>query len=191
MRPPYRILVLPLLLVAGVSLACMIHVGGPDLPGPVVPVSSEAVDQVQESLESARLSTQPGELVSLTFTESQLSSVLASRLESQSDPWITNPQVYLEDGYIEVYGQASKGFLAGNVHLTVDISIDENGNPELAIQSGDMGPVALPEWLLDKLSTLLDESLTGTIGPVVTGIRIEGVVIDDGVMVILGRFRDS
>jgi len=190
MNKPYHILILPLLLVAGVSLACMIHVGGPEQSGPLIPVSTEALEEVQGSLDAARYSVQPGELVTLTFTESQLSSVLASELEAQPGSLIQDPQVYLEDGYVEIYGQASKGFLAGSVHLTVDVSIDENGNPDLNILFADMGPVPLPEWLLEKLSTLLDESLTGTIGPIFTGIRIEGIVIDDGVMVILGRFRE-
>jgi len=190
MTKPYRILILLLLLVAGVSLACSIQVGGPEQPGPTIPVSTEALDQVQESLDAARQSVQPGELVTLTFTESQLSSVLASELDARPGSLIQDPQVYLKDGYLDIYGQVSKGFLAGSVHLTVDVSFDENGNPKLNIVSADMGPVPLPEWILEKVSKLLDESFTGTIGPVLTGIRIEGIVIDDGVMVILGRFRE-
>jgi hypothetical protein len=190
MIKPYHILVLPLLLVAGISLACMINIGGPEVPGSNVPVSNEALHQVQEALEGARQTTSPGDLVTLTITESQLTSVLASELESDPGSWIHSPQVYLEDGYLELYGQVTKGFFTGNVHLTVDVSIDENGNPDINIMAADIGPVSSPEWILDKSSKLLDESFTGTFGPIILGIRIEGLVIDDGVMVILGRFRD-
>jgi hypothetical protein len=65
--------------------------------------------------------------------------------------------------------------------------IDKNGQPKLNLVSADFGPLPAPAGLLDSLSSVLNEAYTGSIGPYVTGFKIESIYIGDGMITITGK----
>ncbi|MBM3152315.1 MAG: hypothetical protein FJZ96_08980 [Chloroflexi bacterium] len=171
------------------TLACTIFIGGPDYPDQTIPVSTEAVEQMQQSIKEAMAAGAVSGQVTLVINEAQLTSYLAFKLETQPDPFITKPQIYLRDGQIQVYGTASSGYFSATVRLVLTATADEGGELLIEMTEADFGPLPAPEGLKEAVTTLVSEAYTGAVGPVATGLRIESIVIADGLMTVVGRIK--
>lgn len=179
------------------SLACTIFVGGPDYSGlPPIPVSSEAAQSIKDELKRAFEAGAQTGVVTINFTEPQLTSYLAERMQTdpslqQSDkkPLITDPQVYLRDGQMQIYGKTQQGIFTANIGIIVKVGVDANGQPLIEIASADFGPFPAPEGLKSALTAMIKEAYTGSLGPVATGLRIENISIANGIMTISGRIK--
>ncbi len=192
-----KILLLPITFILLTSLACTLFVGGPDYSDLTpIPVSIEAAqslkDGIQKSFEDGLLTG----VVTITVTEPQITSYLALRLQSDpnlqqedSTPLITDPQVYLRDGQMKIYGKTQQGMFAANIGIIVNVGVDAGGKPKIEIASADFGPFPAPAGLNDAITALIEEAYTGSFGPVATGLRIESIVIMDGIMTVTGRIR--
>ena len=99
------------------ALACTVFVGGPDYSSlPPIPVSAEAAASIQDEIRRAVEAAAQTGVITVNLTEPQITSYLAARLQTdpslqQSDkkPLITDPQVYLRDGQMQIYGKTQQG----------------------------------------------------------------------------------
>ncbi len=187
-----------LLILLVTSLACTVFVGGPDYSNlPVIPVSAEAAQSLKDEMKSAFEAGASTGVVTLNITETQITSYLALRMQSdpslqQSDkktPLITDPQVYLRDGQMKIYGKTQQGMFTANIGIIINVGIDETGQPKIEITSADFGPFPAPDGLKEALTAMIKEAYTGAIGPAATGLRIETINIADGLMTISGRIK--
>jgi hypothetical protein len=186
-----------LLVLVLTSLACTIFVGGPDYSSlPPIPVTGEAAESIKEELRRAFEAGAQTGVVTINLTEPQISSYLATRMQTdpglqQSDkkPLITDPQVYLRDGQMQIYGKTQQGIFAANIGIIVQVGVDANGQPLIEIVSADFGPFPAPEGLKSAITAMVKEAYTGSLGPVATGLRIEAISIANGLMTITGRIR--
>ena len=191
-------LALPLFLLILIltSLACTVFVGGPDYSDRApIPVSAEAAQSLKDEIaKDFKAGAETGE-VTIRINESQITSLLALRLQSdpnlQQDkkPLITDPQVYLRDGQMQIFGKTQQGMFTANIGIIVAMGVDENGKPAITITSADFGPLPAPDGLKEAISAMIDEAYTGSVGPVATGLRIQSIVIADGIMAISGRIK--
>ena len=178
------------------SLACTVFVGGPDYSDRApIPVSNEAAESLKTEIQRAfEAGATTGE-VTIYITETQITSVLALRLQTDqnlqqdSKPLITDPQVYLRDGQMQIFGKTEQGMFAANIGIIVSVGVDENGKPKIEIVSADFGPLPAPEGINNAISAMIQEAYTGSVGPVATGLRIQTISIADGVMTISGRIK--
>ncbi|MCI0551702.1 MAG: hypothetical protein L0287_12160 [Anaerolineae bacterium] len=190
----YPILFITLILT---SLACTIFVGGPDTSTlPPIPVSVDAAESIKEEMKRAFEAGLATGVVTFNLTEPQITSYLALRLQTdqalqQTDktPLITDPQVYLRDGQMQIYGKTQQGIFAANIGIIVSVGVDEAGQPKIEIVSADFGPFPAPEGLKDAITAVIREAYTGSLGPVATGLRIQTIVLANGIMTITGRIR--
>jgi hypothetical protein len=197
MRINTRGLTLFLLILVLTSLACTVFVGGPDYSSlPPIPVSAESAESIKEELRRAVEAGAQTGVITVNLTEPQITSYLAARMQSdpslqQSDkkPLITDPQVYLRDGQMQIYGKTQKSIFAANIGIIVTMGVDANGEPLIEVTSADFGPFPAPEGLKDAITAMVKEAYTGSLGPVATGLRIESISIANGVMTITGRIR--
>ena len=190
---------LPLLLTILVitSLACTVFVGGPDYSSlPPIPVSAEAAASIQDEIRRAVEAAAQTGVITVNLTEPQITSYLAARLQTdpslqQSDkkPLITDPQVYLRDGQMQIYGKTQQGLFTANIGVIVNMGVDTNGQPQIDVVSADFGPFPAPEGLKDAITAMVREAYTGSLGPVATGLRIESISTANGVMTVTGRIR--
>jgi hypothetical protein len=189
---------LPLFLLIFVltSLTCMINVGGPDYSSlPPIPVSAEAAQSIQAEIQRAIQAAGETGVITVNLTEPQITSYLASRLQTdpnlQQDqkPLITEPQVYLRDGQMQIYGKTQQGMFTANIGIIVNMGVDANGQPQIDVTSADFGPFPAPEGLKDAITAMVREAYTGSLGPVATGLRIESISTANGVMTVTGRIR--
>jgi hypothetical protein len=190
---------LPLLLTILVvtSLACTVFVGGPDYSSlPPIPVSAEAAASIQDEIRRAVEAAAQTGVITVNLTEPQITSYLAARLQTdpslqQSDkkPLITDPQVYLRDGQMQIYGKTQQGMFTANIGVIVSMGVDVNGQPQIDVVSADFGPFPAPKGLKDAITAMVREAYTGSLGPVATGLRIESISTANGVMTVTGRIR--
>jgi hypothetical protein len=178
------------------SLACTIAVGGPDYSDRApIPVSNEAAESIKEEIKRAFESGLTTGEVTIQITETQVTSLLASRLQTDqslqqdSKPLITDPQVYLRDGQMQIFGKTQQGMFTANIGIIVAVNVDEAGQPKIEIVSADFGPMPAPAGINNAVSALIQEAFTGSLGPVATGIRIQSITIIDGNMYIVGRIK--
>ena len=196
MKPKKYALPIFLLTLLFTSLACTIFVGGPDYSGLApIPVSTEAAGSLKDEMQKAFDAGAQTGIVTLNITEPQITSLLAFHLLSdpnmQTDkkPFITDPQVYLRDGQMKIYGKSQQGMFAANIGIIVNMGVDELGKPKIEIVSADFGPFPAPAGINGALTTMIDEAYTGSLGPAATGLRIESITITDGIMTITGRIK--
>ena len=179
------------------SLACTVFVGGPDYSSlPPIPVSNEAVESIGAELQRAIQAGAQTGVITVNLTEPQITSYLAARLQTdpslqQTDkkPLITEPQVYLRDGQMQIYGKTQQGMFAANIGIIVSMGVDANGEPQIEVVSADFGPFPAPEGLKDAITAMVKEAYTGSLGPVATGLRIESITTANGIMTVTGRVR--
>lgn len=178
------------------SLACNVFVGGPDYSTlPTVPVSTEAMQSIQDEIQRAFEEGAQTGTITLNITEPQLTSFIAARLQSDpqlqqdNQPLITDPQVYLRDGQIQIYGKSKQGMFTANIGVIVSVGVDANGEPVIEIVSADFGPLPAPKGIKDTITAMVKEAYMGSLGPVATGLRIETIAIANGIMTITGRIR--
>lgn len=179
------------------SLACTVFVGGPDYSSlPPIPVSAEAAASIQDEIRRAAEAAAQTGVITVNLTEPQITSYLAARLQTdpslqQSDkkPLITDPQVYLRDNQMQIYGKTQQGIFTANIGIIVSMGVDPNGQPQIDVVSADFGPFPAPEGLKDAITAMVREAYTGSLGPVATGLRIDAISTANGVMTVTGRIR--
>jgi hypothetical protein len=118
-----------------------------------------------------------------------MTAFLAERIADREQPLIRNPQVFLRDNQIQVFGIAERGILKASVLITVAPEITSEGEISFQISEASVGPVPAPSALKSTISAVLTEAFTGSIGSLATGIRISSLAIADGQMTIVGELR--
>lgn len=169
-------------------LACTIDLGGPTPPAPPASLPSPVPLTLEEVWRQAVAAAVDGRVV-VQLHESQWTAWLAEKLAARPDAWFQEPVVLLRDGQMQIYGRVYRGRWVANVRFVFTVSVDASGNPQLALSEADFGPWPLPQDLLQGLSAMLDEAFTGRFGPVATGLRLESITIENGIMTLVGRIR--
>lgn len=175
--------------VALAALACTIAVGGPDYPETPIPIATESTSSVEDMVHAAETAAAESGTLTLTFNESQLTTLLATKLAAQSEPLLTEPQVYLRDNQIQIYGKATRANLQANVRIVLAASVSPEGQPVINVTSADFGPFPAPEGLNKTISAFMQEAFTGALGPAAIGFRLESITIADGVLTLTGRVK--
>lgn len=170
------------------TLACYLDLGGPEPPGPPIPVSSEAANSLEEIWQSTLTDAIDGQ-VQLLLTEEQLTAYLASRSQVEGDPLLNEAQVYLRKGLIQIFGIAQREPFRANFLVKVQPVLDTEGGLTFEILSADFGPMPIPEALRESMSSLLTQVLTGSLGSLATGIQISSIEIAKGQLTLEGRLR--
>lgn len=170
------------------SFACGLSVDGPTPPASPVPFSTESVGELKDAWKNAATSVPQGGEMTVTITEQQLTSLVALRLQEQENPPIQDPQVFLRDGKIQLYGTAKAGDIKTTALIVIAVSVTPEGGVFFKAEKADFGPLPVPETLLDSVSTTLNEAFTGNVGSAATGLKITNIAIADGQMSITGKF---
>jgi hypothetical protein len=179
---------LPLLVLAASTLACQMNLGGPTIPeATLVPASAEEVQNLENSIKTNLDTAAEGESVSFSVTQEQMTYYVAQHIGETPASFVQNPQVFLRNGQIEIYGQAVSGNFTGNVMVVFHAVIDETGAPVIQLVTADFGPIPVPAGMMDGVSAMMNEALTGSLGTSTSGFKLEAISIEDGVMTVTGK----
>lgn len=172
-----------------IMLSCTIFIGGPSYPEYPIPISTEAVGELQSSISDAIILGASTGTVIITITEAQLTSYIAMKINQNPDPVLYNPQIYLYDGQIQFFGTAIQGYFQATVALVLTIGVDETGILAIKLTSADFGPLPAPEGFTSTITALLEEAFTGSIGPMASGIRLTDAAVGNGEITIRGQVK--
>jgi hypothetical protein len=175
------------LALAAASLAC--NMGGvlaTATPRPTpIPVSSEAAGELQDVWATAIAGSKDGQ-VSVVMTEEQLTSAIAINLAQNPDTPIKDPQVLLRNGKMTITANAALQGVKSPVTIVTSAAPDADGVLKVSIEEAKFGVLPMPAALLDSVSSMINEVVSGQFGPQGTGIKITAVTIADGQMVLTG-----
>jgi len=150
-----------------------------------IPVSTEAVDDLAEEVQSAIATAQSGGPVRLVITEEQLTSLVAMGIQSQSDMSIENVQVHLRNGQIQITGQAKRSGVNLPLSVSLEVSVDAEGRPSSRVVAAKVGPFSLPDSILDQVTAQLDQALMRQFNA--DNVVVDSITIADGTMTIEGH----
>ncbi|MCJ7566761.1 MAG: hypothetical protein MUO58_04395 [Anaerolineales bacterium] len=170
------------------TLACQIDVGGPEPPFPPNAADEQSANEVANLWQAALESALDSGEVMLILDESQLNAFVTRKL-AEEDSLLLEPQVFLRQNAIQVYGYVIQGIFRANVQLSISPILDQEGRITFELALASVGPIPVPEAVKNTISAVLTEAFTGTLGSLATGIRVSSLVINDGQLAIVGELR--
>jgi uncharacterized protein YpmS len=181
----------PILILFLSSLACNLPGREPatETPLPTIPVSTEAVASLQDTLTAAKDAFENNQTVEITVNESQLTSLVARELESDPEIPLTNPQIYLRDDQVTLIASLTQNQIAVPVEIVLVLSADGQGNPEYEVIKGQVGPLPVPENLMNRLTSRLDESIANWTRVDDRQVFVESIAVGDGNLTLRGFLR--
>jgi uncharacterized protein YpmS len=182
------VFVIAALLFAG--LACNLPMLGRSKPTPTpIPVTGASVEELATQVASAAATAASGGPITLEFTEEQLTSAANLELQKAGETGVSNLQVALRDGLIKITGTASQnGF---DLPLTVSLRVSANaqGLPRSEVVEAKVGPLSLPQNMIDQFTTAFDQLLNERFSQEAGDVAIDSITIADGKMTIVAHKR--
>ncbi len=178
-----------LLLLILTSLACSLPFRGSATVEPTsIPVSTAAAGEVEDQMATAAAELEVNGQVSVILTDTQLTSYIAQKLALNEDSPLTNPQVILQNGQIEVTGKATIGILTAPATIILEPYANQ-GNLGITIKEAKLGSVPLPQSTLDSISQTLNENLNDLITIRGDKFYLETIAISDGSLTLSGHLQ--
>ena len=191
MRLPNKrsfLLVLTIVVLVTASLACNLPLRGRKTPTPI-PVNPASVEELATQVAAAASAAASGDSIVLEFTEEQLTSAAALELQSQGETRLSNLQVFLRDGMIRITGTANQDGFDLPLSITLKVTADGQGLPHSEIVEAKVGPLSLPQSIMDQFTAGFDQLLTARFAQEAGDVVIDNISIDDGKMTIVAHRR--
>jgi len=170
------------------SLACNLGAKSLSKPTETIPVTTEAVGSLLDKVEAAKEQARSSGDVELVLTEAEVTSAVALELQKQQPQPITNIQIYLRDGQVQVSGSYTDNGLTLPLTIIAKPEVTEGGSFRIILVSAKIGPIAAPDVLTSQFQTLMDDQIASAItsqsGQQFT---VTSVDIADGEIIIRGR----
>jgi hypothetical protein len=154
-----------------------------------IPVTTQAAGELRQNLEVAASEIATSGSTTVVIDEAQLTSILAIELQSQNQLNIQDPQVYLRDGQVQLFGNLQEGKVTAPLKVFLTISADRQGQPQFQVVEAMAGPLPVPKDLLDQFTTQFDQVLGRRINPDDNLLYIDRITIADGKMTITAHTR--
>ena len=188
----WRVFVAVLAALGLAALACSpsLGLGAPTPPASPIPVSSEAASQLEGAWGTAVANANNG-TVTVVMTEAQLTSYAALKLTSDANTPITDPQIYLRNGKLILYGKVKTNNFSLPAALTLSVVPTAAGAVSVTIETADLGPMPVPSALRDTLAANINDLIAQNAGAGNTGFKVTDVAIADGKMTVTGTLTQT
>lgn len=141
--------------------------------------------QVSEAVAS---SESGGEIV-IELTEGQLSAAANAALLDQGTQEVKNLQIDLKEGLATLTGSMNQGGVDFPLKIDLTIAVDGSGTPYVTIVDGKLGPLPLPQSILDQLQSQFDQMIQSQVRLAAGDALVKSIVIHDGSMLITAEKR--
>jgi hypothetical protein len=158
-------------------------------PESVIPVTTEAVESLEETAQGAFQDAQTSGEVSLVVTEAQLTSIFTLELEERVGEVVNNLQLSLRDGQIQMTGDIVSESITAPVEAVIEADVDPAGRPILNVISANVGPFPVPGDLVSEVEATINKAFQDQIKSTAPEMRIEKIIIENGKMTISGRTK--
>lgn len=158
--------------------------GAPERPGGEIMVSEQSGAEAKSIIENAL--PQAGSLSSITITEQQITSWLAVELKENPDLPLSDVQVFLRNGQVQVWGMVNGSADSTSVLIVGEIQIDNNQQPYFVIESMQIGTQVVPDVLLGQMESWLNQMLVENINEQLPGLQMMNVNVVNGLITVSG-----
>jgi len=158
--------------------------GAPERPGDPIMTSDNVALEAKAMIASSI--PQPGALSSATITEQQITSWLAMEMKNSPDLPLSEVQVYLRGGQIQIWGMVNGSASSTSVLLSGIVGIDSNAQPVFTIESMQIGQQAVPDILLSQAEAWLNELLAEKINSQIPGLQLMNINVTNGLITVSG-----
>lgn len=174
------------------ALACGpgFGLGAPTPPASPIPVSTQAAGQLEGVWGTAVANAAHG-TITVVMTEEQLTSYAALKLTSDPNTAITDPQIYLRNGEMLLYGKVKTNNLTLPAAVTLSVVPTAAGAISVTIDSANIGPLPVPSALRDTLASNLNDVIAQNAGAGNIGFKVINVSIADGKLTLTGTLGQS
>jgi hypothetical protein len=167
------------------NMACL-FTGNVTPPARTIPVSKEAAQGFENAFSSAKINSSTG-TAEIRITEPQITSYLTYELQKANNPIIQNPQVYLENNQIIIFGRVVADPIDATGKLVLTIKVDEQSIPKVDLVSAEFGAISIPGALLDGITQMVDQAIQDNLSSASLDYQLVSVNISDQVLVMTVR----
>lgn len=173
-------------LACGLSLPKDTNSGERDQwPTPVV--SEEQAQILEQNVKSAIEQLNANQPVVLIVTESELTSFVKMELARQGVTVISEPQIYLRSGLVQVFAQYKEGNAALDFSATMEFLV-VNGQISVKLQKITLGGFNAPELLRSQAQTAITDQVEPALNQwLANGMYIDSLAIADGTLTLTGH----
>ncbi len=158
--------------------------GAPERPGDAI-ITSDVIALEAKTM-FANSIPQPGSLSSATITEQQITSWLAMEMKNSPDLPLSDVQVYLRGGEIQIWGMVNGSNSSTSALLVGTVSIDSKAQPVFTLESMQIGQQAVPGILLSQAEAWLNEMLAEKINSQIPGLQLMNINVTNGLITVSG-----
>ena len=181
-QPMWVRLVLPLWLLVGLACGpCNLLAGDqPTPPRPIV-VSTESAGQLESRIQQ-NLTGEPGEQFILQMSDTEVTSLVATKLAEADESPVAEPQIWFTKGKIYGTGKLVNVLpVAADFYMVATARV-EDGKVVVVMEETSAGAVPIPESLLSTIS----QSINETVEELQLDVEITALEILEGEMIIKG-----
>jgi hypothetical protein len=158
--------------------------GAPERPGAEIIPSDETAMEVKITLENSMPA--PGSLSSISLTERELTSWLAMEMKENPDLPLSDIQVYMRDGKIQIWGVVTGSADSTSALIVGNLMIDSNRKPNIEVESMQIGTQIIPSPLVSQMESWLNQMLLENIEKQAPGLELMNVNVSNGMVTISG-----
>lgn len=151
-----------------------------------IPVDPAQAQALEDQLATAAAELEAGNLVTLTFTDSQLTSYFAKQLGQQSEFSFVDPQVRLTGGNIEMGGKITIEKLSAQATLVFSTYVAE-GRLRVELLDAKLGALPVPDRFLNQINDTMNANMDEMTSADGRKLDIQSVTVGEGVMTIVGQ----
>jgi hypothetical protein len=173
------------------SLACSLSIVNPAIIPTSTPtqtpilVTTQAAGDFINSLEQPTFDPTTGS-VTIVLTEQEITSYVATQLQSDPNTFIRDPQVTLEDNQVIIHGTVVTEILTAPGTVSATITVGEDGLPVATITSATVGSFPIPSPLLSTASDMIDQGISKSVNEYTgANYQIVSITIADHQMTIV------
>lgn len=181
-RPRWVRLMAPLVLLLGLTCGpCNLLNGDQPTPPHPIAVSTESAAQLEARIQQ-NLTGEPGQQFILRMTDTEVTSLVATKLAEYDESPVTDPQIWFTKG--KIYGT---GKLVNVLPVETNFSLIaaariEDGKMVVVIEESSAGAVPIPESMLETIS----QSINETVDELQLEVEITALEILEGEIIVQG-----
>jgi hypothetical protein len=158
--------------------------GAPERPGDKILTSDSAGLEAKSMLENSL--PQPGSMTTVTITEQQLTSWIAMEMKNNPDLPLSEVQVYLRDGKVQVWGMVNGSESSTSALIVGELMVGANKYPYFKIESMQIGQQVVPGMFISQMEAWLNQSLGDAIAKNASGLQLVSLKVTSGLITVSG-----
>ena len=176
-----------LMVLALAALACNAPAStAPTRPPTPVPLTTQEIQQFEQEVAATLANPAPSGEVTVTITDAQINAYVTGQYSAALKDVISEPQIHFADGQVEVYGKVTQGPITADATIILKPLVAEGGKPKLKVESINIGPLPVPDSLVQQLNQNIDSILEDYLANIGETFVVNSITITPGQMSING-----